>query len=449
MIFGMCSFLTIYSQTHIWTGNGGNTDWFNAANWNVNSVPTNTSEVQIGSGFEANISGGDAFAFSIHLDDNGLMVLNSSLTITDQMVIGPTGNFLFSGGTLSGGQIEITGSMIINTQTLKTLENLTIVNSTQILVTDVNQIQLVDVTIDNEENAVIDIASVGGMLSQGNPSTLNNAGMLKKSPDGINPTGNFYLILDINNTGTISIPQDEVFLCLGGNITFNNLESGIIMGEGTFDITADFNNTGYIMPAGPDDTGTFHITNNFDVSAPGTISIDINSAADYDVIEVFGNPEMQGNFEVSCSSELQVGDEFTIVTSSNPISQCDFPSPVFAFFEDSAYEFEVICNQNSVVLEIVDEIILGLEENNFADDGLVIFPNPVRSAFQVNLGDEFFLENTAVSLRIYSYSGVEILRKPLFDASMEVDVSHLSQGIYLAEVNADVSGRSMAKFVKF
>ena len=448
IIIGMCSICTILSQTHIWTGNGGNTDWFNAANWSANSVPTNTSEVLINSGFEANIAGGNAFAQTIVLTGNGMLVVNSSLTISDQLTIDPTGIMLFTAGTVSGGAIVNNGSFVMNTLTLKTLDNLSITNSSQILVTDANQIELMDVVIDNEAGAIIDIASVGGFLSQGNPSVLNNAGRLKKTPDGVNPIGNFYLILDINNSGVISIPEDEVFLCLGGNIDLNNMETGIIEGKGTFDITANFSNTGIISPAVEGTTGTFHVTNNFNISNPGILSIDIVSVSDYDRIEVVGSPMMQGDIIVQCFEELEIGDEFTILTSTNPINQCNFPQFVYADFLASSYEFEVICNPTSVVLRLNDEIILGTNDNNNTDQILKVFPNPVTDELIIHISDDVIGSSDNISARIFTLLGTEVSVRLINHPIEAIDVSGFASGLYLIDLISDERVIGKLKFLK-
>ena len=184
-------------------------------------------------------------------------------------------------------------------------------------------------------------------------------GFFNKLPDGMNPNGNFYVILNINKSGIIDIPENETLLCLGGNITLNNLNTGLIRGKGTFDITADFNNSGLVAPGQEGVVGTFHITNIFNLSPPGALLIDIGEdPSQFDVIEIFGTPQLEGDIFVECMAILTPGDEFPILTATNGIGSCNFPQFVYADLLASSYEFEVICDPDAVILRFVREVIL-------------------------------------------------------------------------------------------
>jgi len=62
-------FIFIFSigiaQTHVWTGNGGDNNWFTTANWDVNTVPDNSSEVLIDGAFSVVIANNTADASTI------------------------------------------------------------------------------------------------------------------------------------------------------------------------------------------------------------------------------------------------------------------------------------------------------------------------------------------------------------------------------------------------
>ncbi len=48
---------TTISQSHIWTGIGGDNNWFKNDNWNSGTVPSIESDVLIPTGFTVEING--------------------------------------------------------------------------------------------------------------------------------------------------------------------------------------------------------------------------------------------------------------------------------------------------------------------------------------------------------------------------------------------------------
>ena len=428
----------ILAQTHVWTGNGGNEDWFDISNWNVNTIPDSNSSVQIPTNSTVRIDASNALANSIDILGSSTLHLSSQLTMGSVIQISPNSELIFDEGTLTGGTVDNEGLLQLESLALKTLSNVVINNNSEFLVSNSNQIQLMNVEINNSVGSEINIASVGGFLSQGgSPSVLHNEGLLSKVPDGINPIGNFYLILDVNNHGIIDIAQDEAFLCLGGNITLQNMETGIIRGNGTFDITADFINTGTIAPGGEATVGTLHITNNFNLSPPGALLIDIgNNVSEFDSIEVVGNPFLDGDIFVECQFTPTPGDEFTIITATNGIANCNFPQFVYADLFASSYEFEVICGPDTVILRYVREIILNSDEF-VSNNELLIHPNPATEETQLTFPSNLLAQYERLEIMIYSGIGRLLNSFIVSSETSIIETNHLSSGIYLVQLVAD------------
>ena len=85
ILFTVCAFFFVQkhkAQTHVWTGGGGNIDWFNVLNWDVNTVPDASSDVVISDGFEVRIGGTAAEVRSIQLNNNALFVLEGELELS-------------------------------------------------------------------------------------------------------------------------------------------------------------------------------------------------------------------------------------------------------------------------------------------------------------------------------------------------------------------------------
>lgn len=115
--------------TDIWTGGGGDSDWFNAKNWSAAQVPTYTDDVEIPFGTVVINGGGSQFATA-----NTVTVDGGSLDIQDYLdtsgftqAAGSTvlesgarlfafegfmqtgGSFVLAGGTIRGYNVELAG----------------------------------------------------------------------------------------------------------------------------------------------------------------------------------------------------------------------------------------------------------------------------------------------------------------------------------------------------
>jgi type IX secretion system substrate protein len=437
-----------FAQTHNWTGNGGDTDWFNTSNWDAGSIPVNTSSVMISGNFIVNISGNSAEAHTVDIINDSTLELESSLTTVSIITIDPNSTFQFIAGTLSGSGIVNNGLLKLEGNSTRTFDQTSITNNSQFLVTNSNQTQVLNTTIYNSPTGVIDIASVGGFLQQNTSSTLNNDGILIKNPDGINPIGNFYLILEINNEGVIDVLQDETFLLLAGASTFTNFESGRILGSGTYDITTNFINEGTVSPGNSPLIGNLQITNNFSLNG-GKIEIDIAGlqTGEFDLITVNGNPAMTGIIEVNLLYAPQVNDEFTVVTATSGIGNCDFPQFISSEFQGMEYTFEIICNSSDVTLRLDAISVLGIEDFSSTKFEFYVHPNPVINEAAFVFSSEM-ITSEETSLVIYNYLGQQVLNIDGFNSENNTfHRGNLSGGLYLARLEAQGKVLATTKIV--
>ncbi len=377
-------FFTV-GQTHIWTGNGGNNNWFNPSNWNVNTVPDATGDVLLPTGSLVEITSNAASVDFLTIEPNATLEVNNSLSITTGVEIVEEGHFLYTLGTLSGdavitnyGTFEITGIPA------KLISQLTINNESLLLISEAGMINLRDdMSFNNAENAIITISGQGGAWSSDSTgATFNNFGLFLK-PD-IGEFGVFYLMLTNNNHGTIYVGKSQHLLILTPQNSLNNFETGILSGEGSFDITSPFTNNGKIVPDG-DQAVELQFLNTFVLSPESVIEIDIfgQNLEDYDRIVVFGNPFIEGIIDLTLHYEALIDDEFTIITTTQGITGCDLPPSIFATYQNFIYEFEVNCTSNNVVLKVTDKV---LNVDEYDPLNILATPNPTTGTFEILFG---------------------------------------------------------------
>jgi len=437
LIFIFASQNIILSQTHNWTGNGGDSDWFNIANWDAGTVPIETSTISIVGNVTVNISA-TAEAYTIDLNNGATLELAGDLESGSIITIHSGSTFLFTSGTLSGSGIHNDGLLKIEGNQSRTFDQTTVTNNAQFLVTNSGITQILSTTINNSATGVIDITSVGGFLQQSTTSVLNNAGWLKKIPDGINQFGNFYLVFEINNTGIIEVQEDQIFLMLASAETFSNSPEGRVIGKGTYDITSTFVNEGIISPGDAGNIGTLHITNNFSLNGGG-VELDLagTQAEEYDQIEVTGFPEMDGYFDINLSFAPQIGDEFAVITWSPGGNSCNFPQFTTTAFDGMVYTFETFCNSNDVTLRVSDITVLGIEDITGRETEFYIHPNPVETDGSFVFSSEW-ITSEETTLSIYNYLGQEVMTVDGFTSnSNSFQRGNLPAGLYFAQVAAE------------
>ncbi|MEM7086646.1 MAG: T9SS type A sorting domain-containing protein [Bacteroidota bacterium] len=441
-------FCLVTGQTHNWTGNGGDNDWFNTANWDAGSVPIETSTVSIVGNVTVHITGSDATAYTIDLINGSTLELDGNLNTDSIITVRASATFKFISGVLSGSGILNDGLVLFEGLQMRTLSNTIINNNGHLLVTDTNQTQVLSTTINNNSTGILEIASVGGFLQQSTTATLNNAGTVIKTPDGINPIGNFYLIMTINNDGVFEVMEDQIFLLLAGAATFTNSVTGRLVGNGTYDITSEFVNMGTIAPGNSPDVGSLDITNNFSLTG-GKIDLDIEGPANgqYDKISVTGFPAMDGFLNINLKYSAALGDSFTIVTWTPSGNSCLFPDTTTASFDGLEYTFDINCNANDVILLVSDISVLGIDDNATQDVEFFISPNPVTTEASFTFSSDVTrFEN--VSLAVYNYLGQQIIRRDHFTTENNTfNRGNLPSGLYFAQLETDSKILATARMV--
>jgi len=438
---------TLQAQTHSWTSNAGDNNWFTTSNWDANTVPAANSEVLIGSEATVEIISGGATVLSISISENGNLRVGNNLQITT-MDIAQNATLFFDEGHIKGLPSLITNNGTIRLEGFTThiLEDLIIQNNNLFLVIESNQSELIDLTMNNAVDGVIDIPSNGGFVDQASNTVINNEGILKKSP-GSTTYGNFYLIHEINNTGTIEVFENQTFLLLSSSDTFTNLAEGIIQGNGVYDITTNFNNAGTVYPGNQNQVGQLDVTNNLSLNG-GVIEFDINgtNTQDYDRIVMIGSPSMDGFIALNVTTPLEVGDSFEIITWTSSGSPCSFPPFVTTNFDGAEYDFDIFCNSNSVSLVLQGIITLGVDDVEPLDFSFNISPNPISENTRFYFSSELIAADQ-VSLSINTMDGRKVDSIEQVTDGAVYDRSHLASGLYFAQLEADNKVIATAKLL--
>jgi len=428
----------VIAQTHNWTGNGGDNEWFNTSNWDAGTIPIETSTVSIVGNVTVLITGSNAEAYTIDLFNNGALELDGNLNTGSIVTIHESATFKFTSGILSGSGILNDGLLLFEGIQNRTLSNTTINNNGHLLVTDTNQTKVLGATINNNSTGILEIASVGGFLQLSTTSVLNNAGTVIKTPDGVTSIGNFYLIMAINNEGVFEVMEDQIFLLLAGTSIFTNFPSGRVIGNGTYDITTTFINMGTISPGSSPEIGTLDVTNNFSLNG-GNLELDIagTESGEFDSVIVVGFPFMDGVLDINLQYAPELGDSFKVVTWSPNGNTCLFPETTTASFDGFEYTFEIICNPNDVTLVVSDIVVLGIDDVSSLKIEFFIMPNPVVNEASFSFSSEVTnFENTR--LVIYNYLGQEIIRRDDFSTeNNSFNRGNLPSGLYFAQLETD------------
>jgi len=444
----LSSFCLVIAQTHNWTGNGGDNDWFNTANWDAGSIPIETSTVSIVGNVTVLITGSGAEAYTIDLHNNGVLELDGNLNTDSIVTVHESSTFKFTSGTLSGSGILNDGLLLFEGTGMRALSNTIINNNGHFLVTDTGLTEILSSTINNNSTGTFEIASVGGFVQQSTTSVLNNTGLVLKSPDGLNPIGNFYLILSIANDGIFEVMEDQIVLLLANSGTFTNSTTGRIIGNGTYDITAEFINMGAVAPGNSTDIGNIAVTNNFSLNG-GAIELDIagSDSGSYDTVQITGFPEMDGFLDINLQYAASLGDSFMVVTWGPNSNTCLFPETTTASFNGFEYTFDINCNANDVTLVVSGIEVLGIDDAASQKFEFFISPNPVFTEASFSFSSEVSnFEN--MSLVIYNYLGQQIIRREHFTAENNTfSRGNLPSGLYFAQLETDSKVLATARMV--
>lgn len=442
VVFAVPSLL--FSQTHVWTGNGGDLDWFNAANWEVGTVPSETSHVLIPEGFSTEIVNDNAQVSTVLIEANSTLLIENNLSIVESVLISEEATFNFISGTIQGDIVN-SGMVLIESFEEKFFNNSSITNYGTIHVVDSGTIRFNNTfNMFNSAQASIIIESPGGFLEDSGVATINNEGLIQMPFNETNRA--FYMIFDMNNSGVIDVGENQMFLFLVSSQNLNNFSTGRLEGKGILDITSNFTNSGTYSPAGLNEIGTLDVVNNFTFSTDSTLEIEIEGSAEgqYDRLAVTGFPSLEGTINVDLKYAPVLGDEFTVITANN-ITSCNLTDYITAEFDGEEYIFEVLCNTTDVTLKVVPEI-LNVSDFSSEDNSFIIETNPVKERLKIKL-NESVMSNENLSIVLYNYLGQALGQQKVHSSEIVLERNAISSGMYFIQLKEGDSILSSQKVI--
>ncbi len=457
-IFG-ASFLILKAQTITWTGVGDGTNWSDANNWDLTTIPTVTHDVIIpdGSSLTINVS---AIAKSLDLQGNSTLSIIDNFTFEDKSLFGSNSivNW-YSGGFWSGDLgpnaniCSITNKGTINVLSSPTglayckLDNEGLINISATgalwLLTrgELNNLQTGVIDMQDECD-ILPMIPIPGYFTIG---ALNNYGLIKRDI-GI---GFADIMVPTNNYGTIEV--------LSGTLRFSNFElnntiNGVIKGYAFIELptTASFINNGVIEPGSSTGASTaiLLIIGDFTSSATSKLVIELDGLRpifEHDLLVIQGNAIFNGIVDVTMGFEGNINDEFIVVTTTGTITECSLESTATGIFDGIQYNFDVKCrNNNEVVLKIVDKT-LDVGTNELADAKILLFPNPTIDIITIKNDSELNLQTAT----IFDLSGRILATVDLNGMGRFKDFSlqNLKSGHYFVKINSDF-GNVIRRFIK-
>lgn len=106
----------------------------------------------------------------------------------------------------------------------------------------------------------------------------------------------------------------------------------------------------------------------------------------------------------------------------------------------SAFKKSEIIQYEFTESEVACDFALSIDENDFTNVEILLYPNPVNNTLQLNVSEYLLLKN----IRIYALSGKLILE---LSPRESIDVSDLKSGMYLLEVESVDGYREVKRFV--
>jgi heat shock protein HslJ len=214
----------------------------------------------------------------------------------------------------------------------------------------------------------------------------------------------------------------------------------IFVCAGAFGQDPDLFRTWYLYELQSSDLSQIHIVSEIDPSIQPFITIEPNLE--------FSGLGACNTFSGSYSYQL---GELTSMDLSSSIDDCIFPE--HNIFEDDYFYFmtyfwfTINLDGNGLELEIGNPIfgyaIFKDYELSVQDDSLntlKLSPNPVSDVLSIS-SEGIVVE----SLSVYSITGQRIIH--IIDPTNQIDVSSLSEGLYLLEITSE-NGRQIQKFIK-
>jgi hypothetical protein len=281
--------------------------------------------------------------------------------------IGTTATFEFNsiGGlnwelsVLQGGGTLVNKSPInLTTGASKSIIGLTTLNNeSEINITSGGDLLITDGIVNNQPTGIIDLQVDGGNITYSGAASriLNNFGLLKKSGGA----GLTNILVQTTNSGIIDVMEGE--LEFTDPLGLNNTATGVIKGVATIDIplTANFTNDGTFAPgASP---GTLNVLGDFKSSATSVLDVELDGLiqdTEYDLLAITGtNVVFDGSVNITMGFEAEIGNTFTIATTTGTIATQNLATPVIVDHDGKRYTFDITYpGDNQVLLTISDKL---------------------------------------------------------------------------------------------
>ncbi|MFN8908249.1 MAG: GLUG motif-containing protein [Betaproteobacteria bacterium] len=346
-----------------WDGGAGTFNWFDAANWTGNALPTASQSIfinalanpvlfsgtgsyaslasdasfTVGSGSVLTFTGGVSFSsgttFTIQ---GGTVNFNAGGNTLHHLDIAAAGRLNLAGSTTLGGMSTISGVVGLSGTLLRNTGTLGLMNAGSIELSGASTL----------ENAAAAVMTLSGSSAQPVTYLVAPAGKLFHNAGVLNKTSSTAQTIDVafenaagstlnltlgslsltsfpTNSGQISIAAGAT---LGsGGAALLNAGGATIAGAGTMDLgTAILTNNGTVQPGGAGTAGTLDIIGSYTQGPGGTLVIDLGgmSPGQYDKLSVLNTATLGGTLQTAFITSYtgNDGDTFTqVVTASSVI----------------------------------------------------------------------------------------------------------------------------------
>ena len=374
------------------------------------------------------------------LNSRSYIIVNETTTATLSFTGNETLNWL-DGSILGGGTLENNGIIATDNENLGISQASTmLLNHGQLLMEGTGNIYIyAGASINNVASGTISFIADGASI-QG--TSLINEGLI--TTDFINGTETGNISASVQNLGVIE--------AISGTLNFSNalenMEEGRLSGVATIDIPSatNFTNNGIVSPGlSP---GILSIIGDYSSTASSVLEIEINglnAGIDYDVLEITGNNVVfEGMIDIALGFDPEIGDTFTIATTTGTITSQNLTSPVTV--TANGYDFTFVVsypNDNAVVLTL-DEQTLGLEEVSLSES-VMMYPNPTKNVITLKQANSINL----VAIEIIDVTGkrVQYINLTNLGETHTLDLSNYAPGVYYARINTS-NGSVTKKIIK-
>ncbi|MEO1053855.1 MAG: gliding motility-associated C-terminal domain-containing protein [Bacteroidota bacterium] len=292
-------------------------------------------------------------------DLDGNFVLSGTVTIADTAIMSLTG----SGLDLTDNTTITGGGVLINDQVLNIVDNgsKTLNLGTKVLNRETmnwtgtgaffvnNGIIENEGLLDWQNNSIMQVSGAGG--------DVLNSGVFRKST--IEGTSTVTLRFENQADGIIDVQTGT----LNFTNNFQNLDQAGVQGTGTIDLpfTNQYTNSGFFAPG--TSPGTLTVLGDFVMEDDAFLKLELDGLVpdtEHDVLAIDGDAVLTGDIVVSVGYQAQVGDEYTVLTTTGTITTCNLPATVTSsnVFNNFRFMLEVECNTSTVVLRIIEVIEL-------------------------------------------------------------------------------------------